>query len=168
MLFNPKEEYLIKEKDYNIEDFHKYSDEFITRPPYQRKSVWSDGKKQALLDSLFRRYYIPKVVIREVRLSDNRTIYEIIDGQQRINAVQEFFKNNLKLPKSLKDIHPDLPGSYYKNLSAELRRFIDRELKYKADIVRNIEDPLEVLKRRFAEGSISEDEFIRMKNQLNA
>jgi len=32
---------------------------------------------------------------------------------------------------------------------------------------RNIEDPLEVLKRRFAEGSLSEDDFIRMKNELN-
>ncbi len=31
---------------------------------------------------------------------------------------------------------------------------------------RPVEDPLEILKRRFAEGSISEEEFIRMKSEL--
>ena len=67
MTFNPKQEYLVVSKDINIEDFHRYQDEFITRPPYQRKTVWTDSKKQSLMDSLFRKYYIPKLVIREVR-----------------------------------------------------------------------------------------------------
>jgi len=31
---------------------------------------------------------------------------------------------------------------------------------------RSVEDPLDILKRRFAEGSISEEEFIRMKSEL--
>jgi len=31
----------------------------------------------------------------------------------------------------------------------------------------NSEDPLEILKQRFAQGSISEEEFSRMKNELN-
>ena len=31
----------------------------------------------------------------------------------------------------------------------------------------NSEDPLEILKQRFAQGSISEEEFNRMKNELN-
>jgi uncharacterized membrane protein len=31
---------------------------------------------------------------------------------------------------------------------------------------RSVEDPLEILKRRFAEGPISEEEFIRMKSEL--
>ena len=31
----------------------------------------------------------------------------------------------------------------------------------------NSEDPLEILKQRFAQGSISEEEFMRMKNELN-
>ena len=56
------------------------------------------------MDSLFRRYYIPKLVIREVRLSDAKTIDEVIDGQQRINTVQDFFNNDFKLPKSLGDL----------------------------------------------------------------
>ena len=42
MSFNPKPEYLITEQLYSVRDFHDYKDEFITRPPYQRKSVWSN------------------------------------------------------------------------------------------------------------------------------
>ena len=80
MAFNPKTEYTIVQNQFTIEDFYRYDEDFITRPPYQRKNVWSNKKKQALMDSLFRRYYIPKLVIREVRLSDNETVKEIIGG----------------------------------------------------------------------------------------
>lgn len=55
MPFNPRTEYAISSKLIPIGDFFHYTDEFVTRPPYQRKSVWSNKKKQALLDSLFRR-----------------------------------------------------------------------------------------------------------------
>lgn len=141
MSFNPEQKYLITESQIPIRDFHEYADEFITRPPYQRKTVWTLKKKQNLLDSLFRRYYVPKIVIREVRLSKDKTVREIIDGQQRINAVQEFFDDKIKIPQSLSDLHKDLPGKYYSKLSSEFRRFIDREIKYSADIVKNIDDP---------------------------
>jgi hypothetical protein len=141
MSFNPQTEYTIIPKEFPIEDFHKYKDEFVTRPPYQRKAVWSKGKKQALMDSLFRRYYVPKLVIRLVRLTDKKTIKEVIDGQQRITTVQEFFANEYPLPKSLADVDSSLPGAYYDDLSSEIRRFIDRELKYQADIIQDIEQP---------------------------
>ena len=93
MAFNPKTEYTIVPKEFSIKDFFEYKEDFVTRPPYQRKAVWSKKKKQALMDSLFRRYYIPKLVIREVRKDENVTINEIVDGQQRITTVQEFFDN---------------------------------------------------------------------------
>ncbi len=103
MSFNPKPKYITVSSDINIKDFFEYKEMYVTRPPYQRKSVWSKKKKQSLIDSLFRRYYIPKLVIREVRLSDTQTVNEIIDGQQRITTVQEFFDNQYPLPKSLFD-----------------------------------------------------------------
>ena len=141
MPFNPKPEYTISPKLFPVGDFFRYTDEFVTRPPYQRKSVWSTKKKQALLDSLFRRYYIPKIVIREVRLSDDKAVNEVVDGQQRIIVVQEFFANMIKLPKSLGDIHADLPDKYHEELSAEFKRFVDKELQYDADVVKGIDDP---------------------------
>lgn len=139
--FNPKTRYDIVQKDYPIRDFHDYKDEFVTRPPYQRKNVWSRKKQQDLLDSMFRRYYIPRIVIREVRLSEDRTINEVIDGQQRIITAQDFLDNALPLPKSLADIHPELPGKTYGELPVDVRRFVDRELVYTADVVKNIDNP---------------------------
>jgi len=140
-MFNPRTEYDITSKPIPIRDFHEYADEFVVRPPYQRKTVWSKKKQQALMDSLFRRYYIPKIVIRQVRLYETKTVNEVIDGQQRIHTVQRFFSDQLQLPDSLADVHESLPGSKYSELSSEIRRFIDKELQYDADIVKSIDDP---------------------------
>lgn len=150
MAFNPRTEYDVAFEAIPIREFYDYQDEFVVRPPYQRKTVWSRKKQQDLLDSLFRRYYIPRIVIREVRLSDHQTVREVIDGQQRITTVQLFLSNQLPLPKSLKDIHPELPGAYYRDLSAQVRRFVDRELKYNADIVKGIDNPHNVEHQRVA------------------
>lgn len=144
MSFNPKPEYTIVPTEFSIKDFHEYKEDYVTRPPYQRKVVWSKAKKQSLMDSLFRRYYIPKLVVREVRLSDDRTVNEIIDGQQRITTVQDFFNNQYPLPKSLEDVSEDLPGKYYKDLDTDVRKFIDKSLKYQADVIKNIEKPDDV------------------------
>ncbi len=141
MPFNPKSEYTTVSTDISIKDFFDYNEDYVTRPPYQRKAVWSKLKKQSLMDSLFRRYYVPKLVIREVRLSDHQTVNEIIDGQQRITTVQEFFENKYALPKSLSDIDNDLAGAYYEDLGSDIRKFIDKSLKYQADIIKNIEEP---------------------------
>lgn len=119
----------------------EYKEDYIVRPPYQRKNVWSRKKQQALLDSLFRRYYVPRIVMREIRLSDDRTVNEVVDGQQRINTVQKFYQNELRLPKSLENISPNLPGATYEDLDVEIRRFIDKKIVYTADVVKNIDDP---------------------------
>ncbi|MFQ5328419.1 MAG: DUF262 domain-containing protein [Thermodesulfobacteriota bacterium] len=144
MPFNPKSEYTVVSTDISIKDFFDYKEDYVTRPPYQRKSVWSKVKKQSLMDSLFRRFYIPKLVIREVRLSEYQTVNEIIDGQQRITTVQEFFSNQYPLPKTLSDVDKSLPGLYYNDLDTDIRKFIDKSLKYQADVIKNIDKPHDV------------------------
>src|SRR5699024_10708679 len=64
-----------------------------------------------------------------------------IDGQQRITTVQEFFNNEVSLPNTLSEIDKNLPGKYYKDLNADIRKYIDKSLKYDADIIKNIEEP---------------------------
>ncbi len=140
-MFNPKPQYEVVQDSLPIRDFKDYWEEFVVRPPYQRKSVWSKKKKQALLDSLFRRYYVPRIVIREVRRDATKTAREVIDGQQRITTAKEFLADELALPETLADVDASLPGATYSTMPADLRRFVDRELKYNADIVKGIEDP---------------------------
>jgi uncharacterized protein with ParB-like and HNH nuclease domain len=80
-MFQPEMEYDVVPTSI-VKDFHEY-EVFVTRPPYQRKNVWSTKKQQALLDSLFPRYYIPRLVLREVRISPTEVLREVVDGQQR-------------------------------------------------------------------------------------
>ena len=139
-MFDPQTEYDVVRKDFPISDFHEFKEEFVVRPPYQRKNVWSRAKQQALLDSLFRRYYVPRIVMREVRLGADRVVYEVIDGQQRIHTAQLFLSDALNLPDSLDDLDSTLPGARFSSLPARMRRFVDR-MVYVADLVKGVDDP---------------------------
>jgi len=144
MAFNPKPAYKYTSLSIPVKEFHEFHDEYVTRPPYQRKVVWNPQQQQSLLESLFLRYFIPGIVIREVRLTESSTIREVIDGQQRIITVQKFFADQLELPKTekLREVDSTLPGSKFGELRPEIRRFIDRELQFEATIIENIDDPL--------------------------
>lgn len=140
MAFNPKSQYDIIRTNQSIKDFHNYEEDYETRPPYQRKVVWERWKQQALMDSLFRRYYIPSIVLREVIIDDNQSKWEVVDGQQRITSVQNFFGDDLPLPESLEDVSQELPKKTYSELPTEIRKFIDKHLKFDVDIIRHIGD----------------------------
>ncbi len=140
MSFDPSRDYQITPTTIKIKDFHDYAEEYVIRPPYQRKSVWSVKKQQSLLDSIVRGYYVPKLVLRKVRLTSETTLREVVDGQQRITTIQQFYSNDLRLPKSLISIHPELPGKSYSELPTDLKRYIDRQ-DFHVDIIENIEDP---------------------------
>jgi hypothetical protein len=140
-MFQPETEYDVVPTSIDVKDFHEYPELFVTRPPYQRKNVWSTRKQQSLLDSLFRRYYIPRLVLREVRISPTEVLREVVDGQQRITTAQRFFASDLRLPDSLVDLDPALPGCRYDELPANLRQFVDKGLKYDADLIKRIDNP---------------------------
>ena len=139
MPFDPSRDYEIIPDKTRLKDFFDYSDGYVTRPPYQRKTVWSTKKQQSLLDSIVRGYYVPKLVLRKVRLNENRSIKEVVDGQQRIRTVQLFYENKLKLPSSLEDIHPDIPNKAYSKLPVEVRQYIDQQ-NFDVDVISSIED----------------------------
>lgn len=140
-MFHPQTKYKVTARHINLRDFAEYPEDYVVRPPYQRKSVWSRKKKLDLLDSLFRRFYVPKIVIREVQLAEEEVVNEIIDGQQRIAVAQEFYRDKLPLPGSLADMSVDFPGKVRSQLPVSVKRFVDKKFVYDADIVSGIEDP---------------------------
>src|SRR6185437_1322047 len=149
MSFSPRQDYQITQDIVRLKDFDDFADAFITRPPYQRKTVWSEKKKQALMDSLIRRYYVPKLVFRQVQLSDDRAVNEVIDSQQRITTMQEFFKNEFKLPTSLKDVSSEMVGKTYDELPVEIRQYIAK-LSFAVDRITNIDNPKNSAHQRVA------------------
>ena len=140
-MFDPPKSYDVIPDYIKLEDFHKYPEEYVVRPPYQRKNVWTRKKKQALLDSLFRRYYVPKIVLREIKLAEKDKKNEVIDGQQRIRVAQAFYEDELTLPQSLADLDSSLPGRKYSELPVKVRQFVDKTLRYDVDTVKGIDDP---------------------------
>lgn len=142
-MFAPKEGYDVEPRPFELRDIREYPDMFILRPPYQRHSrIWKTKMKEGLLDSICRKYYIPKLVLRRVRLDGETVKFEVIDGQQRLSTVLEFFDDSskLRLPSSLMDFNPELPGKKYCELSPEKRMWFDKELRLNADVIKNIED----------------------------
>jgi hypothetical protein len=62
------------------------SDELDLQPNFQRGEVWAEPKKQRLVDSILRGWYIPPVHVVDV--GGNRK--EVLDGQQRLAALRDF------------------------------------------------------------------------------
>ncbi|MFA5385655.1 MAG: DUF262 domain-containing protein [Eubacteriales bacterium] len=63
--------------------------EINLQPDFQRGHVWSEFKKKRLIDSILRDWHVPPihvVVVNETGMQD------VLDGQQRLVAIYEFFK----------------------------------------------------------------------------
>ncbi len=149
-MYEPDNQYDIVQDKVDLRDFHAYQKRFVVRPPYQRKSVWSTKKQQALMDSLFRRYYVPRLVLRQVKLGVKAIVREVVDGQQRIVTAQRFFSDDLRLPDSLRDVDGRLPGLSYSELPEDVREFVDKDLKYDVDLIKGVDDPLNPKHQRLA------------------
>lgn len=60
-------------------------------PWYQRRSVWKNPQKAYLINTLFERKPIPSIYVRHViDLDDERSVKEIVDGQQRVRSIIEY------------------------------------------------------------------------------
>ncbi len=83
-------------------------------PKYQRNPIWSIGQKCFLIDSLISSNPIPQVFINiqnEMAGRERRTIYEVVDGQQRLRAILEFMNDSYPLIRTTVKSYP-VSGSY--------------------------------------------------------
>ena len=90
-------------------------DNYMTIPSWQRNERWDIGDKSKLIESLVMNVPIPPILLYE---KDYKS-YELIDGQQRIGAIRDFYKNELEL-KDL-EIWPELNGRTYQKLPPKIK-----------------------------------------------
>ena len=66
---------------------------------YQRKSgVWSEDKKSFLMDSILKNYPVPAIFLRPCVDNDTgKTVYDVVDGKQRLEAIVDFIENRIAL-----------------------------------------------------------------------
>jgi hypothetical protein len=78
----------------------------VVNSEYQRGAVWDHAQKKKLVDSVLRGYPIPLIYFHHIRQAAGALIserYEVIDGQQRINALSDFREGAFKLFDPIKD-----------------------------------------------------------------
>ena len=98
--------------------------EINPKPQYQRPEVWSDKKKQLLIDSILRGYDMPKIYL--TNSDDSQYKYEVIDGQQRLRAIWGYYNNNYSLGSDSKNLPiGDCSGKKHSDLLIDAKDKLD-------------------------------------------
>jgi hypothetical protein len=90
------------------------------RPFYQRRPRWDPARQSKLIESFIMNIPVPPLFVYESDLAK----YEVMDGQQRITAIRDFYTNKLEL-EGLEQ-WPELNGRIYDKLPGEIKKGIDR------------------------------------------
>ncbi|WP_137456008.1 DUF262 domain-containing protein, partial [Escherichia coli] len=102
-------------------------------PEYQRNHRWNDDTSSRLIESLILNIPIPFIYIsQDVDVDDEidseSSRFSVIDGQQRLTAIYNFFENTFHLQGL--EVLDKLNGSYYKDLPPFLiRRLEERSIR---------------------------------------
>lgn len=110
------------------------------QPCFQRRPRWDSLKQSKLIESFLMNIPVPPVILYQKSYGS----YEVIDGQQRIVAIQDFYENKLVL-HGLK-IWAELNGRTYEQLPRKIKVLIDRRsITYIVLITEPIADTEEAL-----------------------
>lgn len=96
------------------------SEEYILDPEFQRRHRWNATKKSKLIESFIMNVPVPPIFLYEIEFS----VYEVMDGLQRLTAISEFYNSKFKL-EGLEE-WPELNGLKYSDLPTQVRKGIDR------------------------------------------
>lgn len=101
------------------------SGELDLQPSFQRGEVWDLKRQQRLIDTVLRGWYVPAVHF--VIDTDGNEL--VLDGQQRLTTVREFFLDHIKIDGNIQPLDPyiqDLHGLHYSELPDNVRRSLNR------------------------------------------
>jgi hypothetical protein len=96
------------------------SSDYNLQPDFQRRPRWSIEKQSRLIESLVMNVPVPPVFLYE----QDYGRYEVMDGRQRLTAINEFYKDQFPL-EGLKE-WSELNNRRYSQLPEQIRRGIDR------------------------------------------
>ena len=103
------------------------SKKYILNPEYQRRKRWDNTRKSRLIESFIMNVPIPPVFLYEIDYS----VYEVMDGLQRLTAIYDFYKSKYKLEGL--EYWQELNGRDYKHLPDQIQKGVDR--RYLSSII---------------------------------
>lgn len=91
----------------------------VVNNDYQRaEGIWSGQARSFFVESILLEYPIPKLYLHaKLDLLTRQTIKEIVDGQQRSQALRAFFNNKLRLSTKIET--DELRGKRYSQIDGE-------------------------------------------------
>jgi hypothetical protein len=109
-----------REKLPNFVDALRRKNYMEVRPFYQRRSRWDEERQSKLIESFIINIPVPPIFLYEQAYNS----YEVMDGQQRITAIDDFYQNKFALTGL--DLWPELNGFKYSDLPNKIRAGLDR------------------------------------------
>ena len=95
-----------RHQQYPVSDLYGWikNKELTLAPEFQRGEIWTASAQSFFIDTLLRDLPIPPIYIRLVTDTDTKTSYrEVVDGQQRLSAIEKFIDGQLVLDKRSKE-----------------------------------------------------------------
>jgi Protein of unknown function DUF262. len=110
------------------------------RPDYQRRWRWDNKMQSRLIESFLINIPVPPIILYEIDYNS----YEVMDGQQRITAIRDFYTNKFALTGL--ELWPELNRLKYAQLPVKIRAGLDRRSISSIVIIReSTSDPDEAL-----------------------
>jgi hypothetical protein len=99
--------------------------ELDLQPDFQRGEIWDTKRRQRLIDTILREWYVPAIHI--VVDTDGEEV--VLDGQQRLAAIRDFFADKVKIDGTIEphdELIASLNGLKYSKLPFAVRKAVNR------------------------------------------
>lgn len=107
------------------------SGSLIPRPDFQRRLVWTNKEKVAFIETVLNRYPFPEIYVAAGEVDEDTGLATeyLVDGQQRITTLYQYFKgmDSIKLPRRM--------SKYAELISEDKREFLQYDV-----VVRDLGD----------------------------
>lgn len=133
--------------NYTIADYCRQmnADDIIVNRDYQRSDkVWPTTARSYLIDTILMGFPVPKLSLyQKTDLKSRKTLKEIVDGQQRSQAILSFYKDEYSISTK-----GEFFGKRFSQLSEELQvKFLDYQLSVDLFTAATSADIREVFRR---------------------
>ena len=133
---------------FTINDLNNWYEDktLIINKDYQREGgIWVPNARTYFIDTILNEFPFPKITIRQkIDLKSRKTIREIIDGQQRMMAINAFINSQYVLSA----VSDNFSGQKFSDLTSELQEaFLRYEVSVDMVISATEEEVLEIFRR---------------------